>query len=165
MPIAFRCPCDQDLEVDDQYAGQEVSCPTCQTVVVAPAKPRRAVAQVIAAPPRRAKAQRIVPDDDDDRGYEVVEQRRPRRPRRANLEDEQIRVRGKKKKRKPAEESRSLEGGVINGGVVGGLIAMLIAVIWFVVGMAAGWVFFYPPILFIIGLVGVVKGLVMGGDD
>ena len=160
MPIAFRCPCDQDLEVDDQFAGQEVSCPTCRTVVVAPAKPRRAAAVVVAPPPERPSPRRQPPADE----YEVVEDRPTRRPRRANLEDEQIRVRGKKKKRKPAEQSRSLEGGIINGGVVGGMIAMFIAVVWFVVGMAAGWVFFYPPILFIIGLVAVIKGLIMGDD-
>ncbi len=59
-----------------------------------------------------------------------------------------------------AQPSRSLEGKVFNGGVVGGLIAMLIAVVWFVGGLMADIIFFYPPILFIIGLVGFIKGLV-----
>jgi hypothetical protein len=36
---------------------------------------------------------------------------------------------------------------------------ILIAVVWFVAGLAAGRIFFYPPILLIIGIVAVIKGL------
>ncbi len=39
---------------------------------------------------------------------------------------------------------------------------MLIAVLWFVAGLFAGILFYYPPILFIIGLVAFCKGLVNG---
>jgi hypothetical protein len=49
--------------------------------------------------------------------------------------------------------------GSINSGVIGGLLMMLIAVVWFVLGLAAGRIFFYPPILFVIGIVSIVKGL------
>ncbi|MEM7475541.1 MAG: hypothetical protein AAF483_11175 [Planctomycetota bacterium] len=52
----------------------------------------------------------------------------------------------------------------MNGSAVGGLLAMIGAVVWFVVGYMAGYIFFYPPILFIIGLVGFIRGLVGGGD-
>ncbi|MEZ6091712.1 MAG: DUF1922 domain-containing protein [Pirellulaceae bacterium] len=51
------------------------------------------------------------------------------------------------------------DGGFINGGVVGGALTMLIAVVWFVGGLYAGYIFFYPPILFVMGGIGVVKGL------
>jgi hypothetical protein len=44
-------------------------------------------------------------------------------------------------------------------GVLGGVLLMIIALIWFFGGLAAGYIFFYPPILFIFGVVGVVKGL------
>jgi hypothetical protein len=47
-------------------------------------------------------------------------------------------------------------------GVLGGLAMMAIAVIWFVVGLFFDIIFFYPPILFIIGIVAVVKGLMSG---
>ena len=40
---------------------------------------------------------------------------------------------------------------------------MLGAVVWFFVGMAAGYIYFYPPILFVMGLVSIVKGL--GGEE
>lgn len=44
----------------------------------------------------------------------------------------------------------------------GGLLTMLGATVWFVVGLAANRIFFYPPILFIIGLVAVLKGFFDG---
>jgi hypothetical protein len=49
--------------------------------------------------------------------------------------------------------------GSTNAGVIGGLLMMVVAVVWFVVGYAGGRIFFYPPILFIIGLVAAGKGL------
>ncbi len=39
---------------------------------------------------------------------------------------------------------------------------IVIAVVWFFGGLAVGYVFFCPPILFLIGLFAVVKGLVTG---
>ena len=33
------------------------------------------------------------------------------------------------------------------------------AVVWFVLGLMFDWVFFYPPILFIVGLIAFIKGL------
>lgn len=38
MAIQFRCPgCSQPIEVDDQYAEQNATCPYCQQVIVVPA--------------------------------------------------------------------------------------------------------------------------------
>ncbi|MEQ1904795.1 MAG: hypothetical protein ABL888_11460 [Pirellulaceae bacterium] len=61
-----------------------------------------------------------------------------------------------------AQESQSWEGRVFNGSVLGGVAAMVIAIVWFFAGLAGGVIFFYPPILFIIGLVGMIRGLVAG---
>ena len=37
MPIQFRCPgCSQPIEVDDQYAGQNATCPYCRQVIAVP---------------------------------------------------------------------------------------------------------------------------------
>ena len=43
--------------------------------------------------------------------------------------------------------------------VISGALMMIGAVVWFVVGLFAGWIFFYPPVLFIAGLVTFVAGL------
>ena len=47
-------------------------------------------------------------------------------------------------------------------GVAGGVIMIVIAIVWFVLGLAAGRIFFYPPILLIIGLVALIKGVKEG---
>jgi hypothetical protein len=52
------------------------------------------------------------------------------------------------------------ETSILNGGTIGGLVAMLVAVLWFFGGLAAGIIFYYPPILFILGLVAVGKGII-----
>jgi hypothetical protein len=36
---------------------------------------------------------------------------------------------------------------------------MLVAVGWFVAGLAAGVIFFYPPGMFVLGTITVVKGI------
>lgn len=50
----------------------------------------------------------------------------------------------------------------IAAGVVGGLTMIGIAVVWFVGGYMAGYIFYYPPVLAVIGLWAVVKGLATG---
>ena len=50
----------------------------------------------------------------------------------------------------------------IGAGVLGGVIMILIAVVWFVLGLMANRIFFYPPILFCIGIFAIVKGLLEG---
>ncbi len=56
----------------------------------------------------------------------------------------------------------SLEGKGIRMGVAGGIIMMVIAAVWFFAGMAAGRIFFYPPVLFVIGVYALIKGLADG---
>jgi hypothetical protein len=49
-----------------------------------------------------------------------------------------------------------------DAGMMGGLAMMAIAAVWFFGGLAVGIIFYYPAILFIIGLVGFVRGLFTG---
>ena len=44
-------------------------------------------------------------------------------------------------------------------GVLGGLILILIAVVWFFGGLAIDRIFYYPPVLLIIGIVAIIKGV------
>jgi len=46
-------------------------------------------------------------------------------------------------------------------GIVGGILMIVGAVVWFVVGIV--WlnrIFFYPPILAILGIVAIIKGII-----
>jgi hypothetical protein len=49
-----------------------------------------------------------------------------------------------------------------DAGMIGGLVMMAIALVWFFGGLALGVIFYYPPILFIVGLVGFFRGLFTG---
>jgi hypothetical protein len=68
---------------------------------------------------------------------------------------------GNKPECEPGTEKsgRSLEGHLLNSGVGGGILAMIGAVVWFIAGLMNGVLFFYPPILFVIGLGAFFKGL------
>ena len=50
----------------------------------------------------------------------------------------------------------------IRKGVLGGIIIIVIAVGWFFLGLATDRIFFYPPVLAIIGIVAIIKGLADG---
>jgi hypothetical protein len=50
-----------------------------------------------------------------------------------------------------------VERAVLAKGKVGGPILMLVAVVWFVVGLGFDRIFFYPPVLFLFGLWGFFK--------
>ncbi|MEM9327472.1 MAG: hypothetical protein AAGA85_17530 [Bacteroidota bacterium] len=69
--------------------------------------------------------------------------------------------------REKAIEAEENEGGLfgpekagIQKGVTGGLIMIVIAIVWFFGGLAAGYLFYYPPILLVLGLYALVKGLI-----
>jgi hypothetical protein len=50
----------------------------------------------------------------------------------------------------------------IRRGMLGGVLMMGIAALWFFAGLSANRVFFYPPILFVIGVYAFVKGAFTG---
>jgi hypothetical protein len=75
------------------------------------------------------------------------------------LRREQQRRDAERAARQEQKPPRSLEGILSNGGVVGGFFAMLVAVAWFVCGLLMlDTTFLYPPLLFGLGLVAVVRG-------
>jgi hypothetical protein len=62
-----------------------------------------------------------------------------------------------------------LEQRGLDAGMMGGLLMMVIGAVWLVVGLYFGLLFWYAPILCIIGLVGFLRGLftgnIAGGSD
>jgi hypothetical protein len=140
-----------------------------------PPRPRRSSIQAKppeAKPAKPSRADEVVLEviDDDE------EETSPRGPRRSSIQAKRAEVkpsRGRpvedddepapRKKTRPSRDIRRTPAssggfGTVNAGVIGGVIMMLIAVVWFIAGLAGGIIFFYPPILFIIGIVAVVKG-------
>lgn len=80
-------------------------------------------------------------------------------------ESEAIRLKKLKEAAEEEEDTGGFFGAEKKGmkkGVLGGVAMITIAIVWFVVGYAAGYIFYYPPILLVIGVVAVIKGLVDG---
>lgn len=57
-----------------------------------------------------------------------------------------------------AETAPAKSGGSTDGSVVVGILMMVGAVVWFFGGLAFGYIFYYPPILFVLGLISTIKG-------
>ena len=58
----------------------------------------------------------------------------------------------------PPSEARQSSG--TNWGVMGtGILMMVGAAVWFVVGLMGDRIFFYPPVLFVLGIISFFKGL------
>jgi len=75
--------------------------------------------------------------------------------------------RKKKKKKKKAQVHQDDDDEGIAGSVWGGLLMMIGAGVWFTLGLMGGVIFFYPPVLFLVGLFTCVQGALFGdsGDD
>ena len=58
----------------------------------------------------------------------------------------------------PAAYKRPSGSGT-NGSVVTGILMMVGAAVWFFGGLAVGVIFFYPPVLFVLGFIALVKGI------
>ena len=55
----------------------------------------------------------------------------------------------------------SIEESILKLGPIGGIIIMIISIVWFFSGLYGGTIFFYPPILFTIGIAGTISGFVI----
>jgi hypothetical protein len=90
--------------------------------------------------------------------------------------EEQVRLPPKTKKKTPERSRPALRGSGNEpppmvktptqrnmGAVFTGILMMAGAAVWFFGGLAAGYIFFYPPVLFLVGIGTVVKGL-MGSE-
>ena len=160
MPISFDCACGRKIRTADENAGRSASCPACGVTVLVPGSDagrpwRDAPAKEEGAPAGNGfgynlQSEEVVPTarpSAPPAPYDRPRSDDPRRSARPPLDDRFV-------KRTPTRS-----GGRTDKGAVAGVLMMVGAVVWFVVGMAVGIIFFYPPILFIIGLICFIKGL------
>ncbi len=166
--MMLACPeCLKKLRVPVSSAGKNGKCPACQTVFRIPAAQTTAtvasqarVAQAPAAP----QAPATVPPIDDD-FYEFASSPSPTANSAPMTFPDLNAERPPKVKYPDPEEHDPVQSAKrgVDKGVLGGLAMMVIAVVWFFAGLQfLNRIFFYPPILFVIGLVAFVKGLATG---
>ncbi|MFO0864731.1 MAG: hypothetical protein U0744_08785 [Gemmataceae bacterium] len=168
MPIRFTCQCGRVLQVADHFGGALVRCPECKRTLTAP--------DAVVAIQSGAKPPPLPPQPvDDDEPVELEEYdpaaERKRRlnpfkddtpPRRSYYDrrrddDSRVPEVDERDLRLPPPKPKELGGS--SGSVIGGILMMVGALVWFVLGLFADRIFIYPVILFIAGIVALVKGL------
>jgi hypothetical protein len=173
MPISLQCPCDRKLRVKEELAGRKVRCPECKQILRVPApEPEKSdedeaanYLMVEGPPPKIKNANRRRGDEEND---SRITSAPPSRRRSASEWEEEERPRRKKKSRvrlDDEERSSFLPHLAISPGIISGLLMMVGAVVWFVLGIVLiDRIFFYPPIMFVLGIGAVWRGLTWQGD-
>lgn len=68
------------------------------------------------------------------------------------------------KKRKPSNVAKFFESRLTSSKFLGGLLSLIGGTVWLVLGLMANRIFFYPIILVVGGIFGVLTGLISGDD-
>lgn len=162
MPIAFACECGKSFSVGDEHAGKRTKCPKCGAALTVPALAApemsdedKAFAALEDAPDEPRPAQRPAPSYDPPPPPPA---RGPKIPGAVAEEPPPP-----KRKRGPKYETRDSErsgysGITISPTIIYGILMMIGAAAWFGLGYSAGRIYFYPPILFVFGLITTVRG-------
>ena len=162
MPIPLDCDCGRSFRIKEQLAGKKVRCPDCSTVLAVPAPDAddEVATALLADDPSDEHAPARRSWQSPVESYTVA----PAAARPAPAKPNPRPVVRRKRRESSGPRVAFEQGwfGSVNSGVVGGLLMMGIAVVWFVVGLAAGWLFYYPPVLLVIGFIAMVKGMTGG---
>jgi hypothetical protein len=163
MAIAFSCPsCDKSYTVDEKFAGRRTTCKQWKGWVTVPELPVSAEFEVIDEPvePRPRKA-RVVQATELPRQAQFADDEPT--PRRAQFADDHPKP---KKKKKPRRDDDRRGGGIsLNPAVGTGALMIVGAIVWFVLGIVLiDRIFIYPPIMLVLGVVSVIKGLMGSGE-
>jgi len=153
MAISLQCACGRSLRLKDHLAGKRVKCPDCNSVLEVPqpdvvedAVVDDSIPEVEEAPPPRSQSYRP--------NYEA---RRPAPPAPPKTK--------RRRRSRPRLYPDRRGGGIsISPAVITGLLMMVVAVVWLIAGLLAGLFFYGSPILFVLGLICFVKGL-MGYEE
>lgn len=150
MSIEVACACGQTYSYAEQFAGYAITCEKCGNSLTIPQPSPSAPlalgqgrwAKVVRAEPVAPTAPNANPNDP------------------LAFADPTEAARERDRAFQARESGEAVEsGGGGSGGLLGGLAMMGIAVVWFCGGLMADIIFFYPPILFIIGLVTCFSGM------
>ncbi len=165
MSISLSCECGRALRVKDEAAGRKVRCPGCGNVLPVPRPATDTDAEDEAldilltesagnespSPPPKAAAEHV--QEPPRRPAPPPESSRPSWARQAASERPKAAAKIRKKRR---EESG---GGIaIHPSIIAGVGMMVGAAVWFFVGLSFNYIYFYPPILFVLGIGAVIRG-------
>ncbi len=160
MPIRAECECGKVYRVKEELAGRRFRCAACGVAVTVPQAEEEPLEVTLAEesevrrPSRKGITARRDPEEDE----QPVSRRSRLRDEEPDEDDTPEPPRKKKKKKRPSSSGGSWSGPSF-GAIGGGLLAMIGAVVWFVAGLMNDVIFFYPPVLFVLGLISLGKGL------
>jgi len=161
MPIQIKCECGKLLSVKEEFAGKKVRCPGCGAILAAPPTEGAIMPAPAAAPP--SKTPPPLPFDDLDEQTAMTENpavkvRGKSSPADGDedVDDERGYLRSKRRRRSP-DRLHTSDGGAANG-VLAGVGLMFAGVVLFVAPLAFGFIWWYPIVLIIAGIVTVVQG-------
>jgi hypothetical protein len=161
----MQCPCERAFRVKDELAGKKIRCPACKQVLVVPvpelvpepADDDEAASYLMAEEPAPKRAAKVR-DEDDER---ITAKPPPReKPKPRPIEDDRpVRKRRERVYYREEREQSRFSGLVISPSIVSGVLMMIGAVVWFIAGLAlVDRIYFYPPILFVLGIGAVWRG-------
>jgi Flp pilus assembly protein TadB len=169
MAISLSCKCGRALRLKDELAGKRIRCPQCQEVLAVPLGDD--VETGFDVVERNPKPTERAANDRAQYGVPVASPIPQQQSRQASRDDMEGRPRRRRKRRSSydyyglEDEPRGRSSGIaVSRGIITGVCMMIGAVVWLVVGLFLGWLFFYPPVLFILGLIAVVRGF-MGYEE
>jgi hypothetical protein len=170
MPIPVTCECGKAYKVKEELAGKKVRCAVCKGQIAIP--------RVEAEDDAEADALRMLLTE------EPVKPRKPDLPMIDSIQSEPPRPQPKRasslpdpppeiRRPKPARPKRARDDGERGGysriyvspAVITGVLMMVGATVWFFGALAFGVIFIYPPIMFVLGLIAVVKGFLGHEED
>jgi len=147
MPIQVHCDCGRSGQVKDELAGRRLRCKGCCRVLPIP---------LLEAEEVEEEAESYHLSEVDELTSRKVEPAgvadRSRRSEGIRSERPRLSERPRKRRWQPRPGPSTDSGwSIINGQVAVGLLMMAGATLRFVLGLALGYIFFYPPILFCLG--------------
>jgi hypothetical protein len=177
MPISLQCTCGKAYRIKDELAGKKIRCSACNKVIAVPIpEPETpteedAMAFLLTDDAPAATSGNNASSTDiqehaplpksDDRVIEKPPAPKPAKEKKRASSLQKLRWKDfdDGRDQPPAGSGRSISPTLVTG-----LLMMLGAVIWFVGGLAIGILFYYPPVLFVLGIIAVFKGA-MGQED
>jgi hypothetical protein len=154
MPISFQCGCGRSLRVKDELAGLRVRCPGCSSILAVPKPDVEYDAADVSVVDIPSDAEKERHRDEPEAPASTAITDRP-----VNRATAPVRKRRPASKRERKKERRRLPMIFINVEVACGIVMIVAAIVWFVGGLL--WlnrIFFYPPVLLILGIAAIYKG-------
>jgi hypothetical protein len=163
MPIPMQCSCGRAMQVKDEMAGRKIRCPDCKQVLPVPAQRNEndvedeALRILSADAPEEKKSASAEPEKTP-----AVQERpkpfsAPQIPK-SGISAAKPAVPKPISKPKKSRSDRAGFGIAVHPSIIAGVLMMVGAAVWFFLGLAAGIIYPYAPILFLFGIGAVIRG-------